>query len=118
MADTDVIKTFDKPLTILRLDKTTGEKKINWIQTLDGEIRAEVYLIFNWQKDLAVILTCKVLLFEGTTVSTTDLDGQAFQTHIIQKDWPKEIKIFVRNDDEDDDDHIDLTLNVKNLRQA
>ena len=51
-------------------------------------------------------------------MSTTDLDGQAFQTHIIQKDSTKEIKIFVRNDDEDDDDHIDLTLNVKNLRQA
>lgn len=116
--DTDVIKTFDKPLTIVRLDKSTGEQKINWIQTLDGEIRAEVYLTFNWQKDLSVKLTCNVLLFEGTTVSTTDLDGQAFQTHVIPKDSTKEIKIFVRNDDEDDDDHIDLTLNVKNLRQA
>jgi hypothetical protein len=89
-----------------------------WAEKMGGEVRAELYFRLNWQMDSSIRIDCNLKLFEGTSEDTSDLDGEKNGTWFVPKDAENfEIKMFVSNTDEDDDDHCDLTLRISNRRQ-
>lgn len=112
--DSDEFETRSKLFGTIRLDDRAKHAETYWEERMGGEIRVEVRLKLDWKTDLSVSVWCNVKLYEGTSESTSDLDGEKTETHNILKDSTKEIKIFVRNDDENDDDHVDLSLIIAN----
>jgi hypothetical protein len=89
----------------------------SWIERMGGEIRVEVYLKLDWKLDSSVDVWYNVILFEGASESTTDPDGRRTGTVNVVKDTTFDLHIFVRNDDEDDDDHADISLLISNDRR-
>jgi hypothetical protein len=87
-----------------------------WTRKMGGEIRVEAQFDFFWKPDLSVDVAYNVKLFEGTSEDTGDLDGQRGGVVTLLKDQANvPLNIFVRNDDEDDDDYVDLKLLLSNL---
>jgi hypothetical protein len=115
----DEFATRTKLFRVFRVGAFYTHEEDGWTEKMGGEVRAELSLRIDWQLvDSSVNVTCNLKLFEGTSEDTNDLDGEATQTFNIQKDViDQECKMFVRNDDEDDDDHVDLVLKISNRRQ-
>ena len=55
-------------------------------------------------------------LYEGTTEDTDDLDGQQSGSFTLKEgeETVAPVRVLVKNTDDDDDDHLDLTFTVKN----
>jgi hypothetical protein len=115
----DEFATRTKLFPVFRIGAFYTHREDGWTEKMGGEVRAELSLRLDWQLvDSSVNVTCNLKLFEGASEDTGDLDGEATQTFNIQKDAiDQECKMFVRNDDEDDDDHVDLVLKISNRRQ-
>lgn len=115
----DVFATRTKLLQVFRVGAFYTHEEGGWREKMGGEVRAELGLRIDWQMvDSSVKVTCNLKLFEGTSEDTDDLDGEATRTFNIQKDViDQECKMFVRNNDENDDDHVDLILKISNRRQ-
>ncbi|KAK5651941.1 hypothetical protein OQA88_11483 [Cercophora sp. LCS_1] len=87
-------------------------RQVSYSASAGGEIRVEVLLTLTLRpSDLGVQVNYVVKLFEGTSESTNDLDGQIQGSQIVGKDKVVDIKARVRNTDEGGD-WADLTLNV------
>ena len=80
-----------------------------------GEIRVEVLLTLTLRpNDLSVVVSYLIKLFEGTSESTNDLDGQVEGSGVVGKDRTVEIRAKrVKNDDEGGD-WADVIMNVVN----
>jgi hypothetical protein len=89
----------------------------SWTERMGGEIRVEVYLRLDWKINSSVDIWYDVKLFEGTSESTSDLDGERSGTVNVARDTTYDLRVFVKNDDEDDDDHVDLSLLISNSRR-
>lgn len=116
--DDDEYATRYNLFPVFRIGAFSTHAEGGWTEKMGGEVRAEVSIKLDWDmRDSSVNVWCNVKLFEGTSEDTGDLDGEKTEVHNIPKDTIQEIRIFVRNDDEDDDDHVDLSLIVSNNRQ-
>ena len=90
-----------------------------WTEKMGGEVRAELTMNLDWQMiDSSVNVFCTLKLFEGASEDSGDLDGEHSELFNIKKDViDQPCKMFVRNDDEDDDDHVEVILTISNRRQ-
>lgn len=80
-----------------------------------GEIRVEARFDCTWNADLSITVAYDVKLFEGTSEDTGDLDGQKGSVVVIAKDAKLvPLSVYVRNEAEDDDDYVRLTLQLTN----
>ena len=115
----DEFATRTKLFRVIRIGAFYTHDEDGWTEKMGGEVRAELSLNLDWQMaDSSVRVTCTLKLFEGTSEDTGDLDGQATQVFVISRgEIDKPCPMFVRNDDEDDDDHVDLMLKISNRRQ-
>lgn len=120
----DVLSRNDQTCTATPARKTVED----WDGSLDiaspaayyelrcgGEVRAEIRLHHNLYKDANlknhVTVTMNVKLYEGTSSSTTDLDGQASHSIEIPLNGSGWIRIKVVNGESRSDDYVDTTLN-------
>jgi hypothetical protein len=115
----DEFATRTRLFRLFRIGAFYTHEEDGWTEKMGGEVRAELSIKLDWQMiDSSVNVACTLKLFEGTSEETGDLDGEGFQIFNIKKDViDQECRMFVRNDDEDDDDHVDLTLKISNRRQ-
>jgi hypothetical protein len=89
---------------------------VEWTRKMGGEIRVVVRFDYFWKPNLSVDLAYNVKLYEGASENTDDLDGERGGVLTIAKDAQNvPLDVFVRNDDEDDDDYVSLNLLVANL---
>jgi hypothetical protein len=115
----DEFATRTRLFRLFRIGAFYTHDEDGWTEKMGGEVRAELSIKLDWQMiDSSVNVACNLKLFEGTSEETGDLDGEHAETFNIKKDViDQECRMFVRNDDEDDDDHVDLTLKISNRRQ-
>jgi hypothetical protein len=114
----DEFATRTKLFRLYRIGAFFTHEEDGWTEKMGGEVRAELSMKLDWQMDLSVHVFCTLKLFEGTSEDTSDLDGEKSQLFVIEKDAiDKPCTMFVRNDDEDDDDHVNLVLKISNRRQ-
>lgn len=114
----DEFETRTRLFRVFRIGAFFTHEEDGWTEKMGGEVRAELTMRLDWQMDLSVHVFCTLKLFEGTSEDTSDLDGQNSQLFIIERDViDKPCAMFVRNDDEDDDDHVNLVLRISNRRQ-
>ncbi|MEQ1512188.1 MAG: hypothetical protein ABL934_05850 [Lysobacteraceae bacterium] len=115
----DEFKTFSKLFTPLyRIGAFATFADGWWVEKMGGEIRGALYYRMDWQPDSSIRLFCHLMLYEGTSEDTDDLDGERKQTFTIPKDAVNfEVRMKVTNTDEGDDDYVDLLLHVTNRRQ-
>lgn len=70
----------------------------------------------TWNADLSISVACGVKLYEGTSEDTNDLDGERGDIVQVPRDAVNvPMPIFVRNDQEDDDDHVQLDAFISNF---
>lgn len=115
----DEFVTFTNPFRLYRVGAFYTHEEAGWTEKMGGEIRIELNMRIDWQMhDSSVNVSCHLKLFEGASENTNDLDGQKTEVFNIPKDViDKTCTMFVRNDDENDDDHVELILKISNRRQ-
>lgn len=92
---------------------------LTWTEKFGGEIRVEARFYLSLRQDLSVDVLYDVMLFEGTSEDTGDLDGRKLTTTPINilKDQTGTVTVEVKNEDEGDDDRTKINLTIKNKRQ-
>lgn len=90
----------------------------SWTEAMGGEICVEVYLKLDWKVDSSVDISYNVKLFEGTSEDTHDLDGEKSGVVNVLKGTTHDLRVFVSNTEEDDDDPVELSMLVSNDRRA
>ncbi|MES5949608.1 MULTISPECIES: hypothetical protein [Bacillus cereus group] len=118
--DSDV--STDRPLgsitnpKVIPLSLTTPFHTFTWTEKFGGEIRVEARFDLILKSDLSVDITYDVLLFEGASEDTGDLDGR--KTITIPINVPvngnKIIDFTVNNDKEGSDDKAIIHLDIFN----
>ncbi|KAK4655067.1 hypothetical protein QC762_405015 [Podospora pseudocomata] len=94
--------------------KTGYTQKVTYEARVGGEIRVEVHLTLTLRpSDLSVLVNYQMLLFEGTSTSTKDLDGKIEGSRRVFKNTDGMIKNTVHNTDEGGD-RAGLELKVVN----
>jgi len=90
-------------------------RQVTFAGRAGGEIRVEVLLTLTLRpNDLSVVVSYLIKLFEGTSESTNDLDGQVEGSGVVGKDRTVEIRAKrVKNDDEGGD-WADVIMSVVN----
>ncbi len=83
------------------------------VGTAGGEMRVEVVADAAVRPDGSVRVGVNVKLYEGTSVTTDDLDGERSTTQVVPRDQTVQIPIHIRNDDEGDD-FADISLVISN----
>jgi hypothetical protein len=92
------------------------QESVTWTRKMGGEIRVEARFDIFWKPDLSVEVAYNVKLYEGTSEDTGDLDGERGGVMSVFKDHENiQLNVFLRNEDEDDDDYVDLKLFVSNI---
>lgn len=100
----------------VRLNPLDRRKSAPYVRKWGGEIRVEATFDLTWNADLSVTVVARVKLFEGASESTEDLDGEGGGVVTVARDaLDVPLDIFVRNDDEDDDDHVALGVLISNV---
>ncbi|KAK4201147.1 hypothetical protein QBC40DRAFT_324910 [Triangularia verruculosa] len=92
--------------------KTGYTQKVSYEAKVGGEIRVEVHVTLTLRpSDLSVLVNYQMLLFEGTSENTKDLDGKIEGSRRIFKNTDGLIKNTVHNTDEGGDRaSLDLTV--------
>jgi PKD repeat protein len=81
-----------------------------------GEVRAEYTIVLRLLVNNTVDVEVRCLLYEGTSETTSDLDGQGVLTFQVPIDQTGASVLTVTNTEENDDDRAELTITVKNSR--
>jgi hypothetical protein len=103
-------------VTPVRLGPLNRQQSVPYVRKWGGEIRVEVRFDLTWNADLSVTVVSNVKLFEGTSEDTNDLDGEGGDIVTVGKDASNvPMHVYVRNDDEDDDDHVILDILISNF---
>lgn len=103
-------------VTPVRLGPLNRRQSAPYVRKWGGEIRVEVSFDLTWNADLSVTVVSRVKLFEGTCEDTDDLDGEGGDIVTVGKDAANvPMHVYVRNDDEDDDDHVILDVLISNF---
>jgi hypothetical protein len=87
------------------------------IEKMGGEVRVELHLSVDWNLDLSVTVSHTVLLFEGSSEDTDDLDGQASGEDKVAKDATFTNIIPVQNEGVGGGDMTIVTLTMTNAKQ-
>lgn len=99
----DYTRSHTLPAIILGT-KTGYTQKTSFKAEVGGEIRVEVHLTLTLRpSDLSVLVSYTVLLFEGTSTKTKDLDGKIEGSRRFFKNDDGHIKNTVHNTDEGGD---------------
>jgi len=100
----------------VRLGPLNRTQSVPYVRKWGGEIRVEVRFDLTWNADLSVTVVSNVTLYEGTSEDTDDKDGTGGNIATVAKDASNvPSQVFVRNDDEDEDDHVTLDLLISNF---
>jgi hypothetical protein len=100
----------------VRLNPLERRKSASYVRKWGGEIRVVATFDLTWNADLSVTVVARVKLFEGASESTEDLDGEGGGVVTVARDaLDVRLDIFVRNDYEDDDDHVALGVLISNV---
>ncbi|KAM7196578.1 hypothetical protein V8F33_006077 [Rhypophila sp. PSN 637] len=111
----DYTRSHNLPPVIIGT-KTGYTQKVSYKAEVGGEIRVEVYLTLTLRpSDLSVLVDYQVLLFEGTSTKTKDLDGKIEGSRRFYKDTDGHVKNTVHNTDEGGD-RAALDLRVVNAK--
>jgi len=103
------------------LPYTIGEPASNhatlaWTEGMGGEVRIEVTCTMTYLlASDAVRFNCNAKLYEGTSESSNDLDGQVNVVKTVGRNRNEDIEIKVRNTDEGGD-HAEIRLHVTNRK--
>lgn len=109
---------LDEPfgITPVRLGPLNRMQSVPYVRKWGGEIRVEVRFDLTWNPDLSVTVVSNVTLYEGVSDDTDDKDGTGGNIATVVKDASNvPSQVFVRNDDEDEDDHVTLNILISNL---
>jgi hypothetical protein len=98
-----VILTNDMPQNLLSFQNRWG-----------GECRAEFNTLIQRMTNGSVRIYGELKLFEGTSENTNDLDGVTAIDFICPKSSTLPWEVFVRNNDENDDDWAKVKMLVSN----
>lgn len=98
---------------LLLLDKSNKTDQLFFVGKCGGEVRIELTIKFKQNPSGSITINESAKLFEGTSTSTTDLDGRASKSMVVAKNQSKTLKFRVRNTDEGGD-YADMTLVVTN----
>ncbi|KAK0744492.1 hypothetical protein B0T21DRAFT_398974 [Apiosordaria backusii] len=102
------------PPPVILGTKTGYTQKVKYEAKVGGEIRVEVHLTLTLRpSDLSVLVDYQLLLFEGASTSTKDLDGKIEGSRRVFKNQEGFIKNTVHNTDEGGD-RASLDLKVVN----
>jgi hypothetical protein len=100
--------------TLLLGSPGSSHGEIAWKEGMGGEVRIEVYLTITLlPSNQAIRVNYNVKLFEGTSESSDDLDGEENGVTTISADRDGEIKVRVRNTDEGGD-YADVVISIVN----
>lgn len=111
----DYTRSHNLPPVIIGT-KTGYTQKVSYKAEVGKEIRVEVHLTLTLRpSDLSVLVSYQVLLFEGKSTKTKDLDGKIEGTRRIFKNTDGNIKETVHNTDEGGD-RASLDLRVVNAQ--
>jgi hypothetical protein len=88
--------------------------EIEWIRTCGGEIRAELHMQGQVLSNNYLFVFGTVLFFEGTSTSTSDLDGSKSFTLYVAPGTSSPLNLTVWNTDEGDCDCAWYKLRVGN----
>jgi hypothetical protein len=87
------------------------------VEKMGGEVRIELHLSVDWNLDLSVKVSYTVLLFEGTSEDTGDLDAQRSGEYIIPKDGTVADAIFKESDEFSSADSVNISITMTNSKQ-
>jgi hypothetical protein len=100
----------------IHLGPDARQASVPYTRKWGGEIRVEATFNLTWNADLSITVACNVKLYEGTSEDTNDLDGEQGDIVPVPRDAENvPMPIFVRNDQEDDDDHVQLDVLISNF---
>jgi hypothetical protein len=102
------------PLEAVVTNESPGEVLPGFVGRAGGEVRVEVKLTALARNSGDVTVTGKVLLFEGTSTETNDLDGQVDVNITVPRDQIRSYSVQVVNQAEGGD-HAELLLNFSNF---
>ena len=80
-----------------------------------GEVRGELDLVARLTTNNRVRITMNIALYEGTTESTQDLDGERTYTFSVNPGGSVTVDRTVYNEEEDDEDFVRVYLTASNL---
>lgn len=102
----------------LLLDKWNTPGQVSpIIHSTGGEVRGELYLKGEWRHDLSVRIFVDILLYEGTSEDTTDLDNEYHSHFDLTKNHTQWEERILFNADESDNDFIHVYFTAKNKVQ-
>lgn len=96
-----------------RWDSWDPQGVMQLVGTCGGEIRVELNATAAVRPDGGVRLSVEVKLFEGTSETTSDLDGVRTWTGVVGAGQIIQVPVRINNDDEGDD-FADISLTISN----
>ena len=98
---------------IFLLEKTKKTNQLFFIGKCGGEVRVELTINFTQKSNGAITVYERAKLFEGSSTSSTDLDGTASKAITIAPNTTKTVNFKVRNTDEGGD-YANISLTIRN----
>lgn len=80
-----------------------------------GEVRGELFLTAQLLSEGRIRVSGDLNLFEGTSESTSDLDGSRNYAFIVRKDQTVTKDLIVYNEDEGSGDYTKVVMTIKNV---
>ena len=108
--ETEVIPISDSAL----LDDDQVEEVLEVIEGVGGEVRGELEVRAALRSKGRIRVWVDLLLFEGTSEATSDLDGERHSTFLLQPGQSVSKTMTASNTAENDDDYVKVKLTFKN----
>jgi hypothetical protein len=103
---------FSKSTT---LDDDQLEELMEVIEGVGGEVRGELTINAQLLSGNRIRVWVDIWLYEGTSESTSDLDGERHSNFIVREGQTVNKTYMVYNTDEGDDDFVRVVFTCKNL---
>jgi hypothetical protein len=102
----------------ITLDDDQLEEAVEIVEGTGGEVRGELIINAQLLNNNRIRVSVGIWLYEGTSESTSDLDGERHSSFIVRKGQIVSKTYMVYNTDEGDDDFVRVTMTCKNLPVA
>ena len=96
------------------LDDSQVEEVLEVIEGVGGEVRGELLVRAALRSGGRIRVWVDLLLYEGTSEATSDLDGDKHSTFLLQKDQSVNKTMIASNTAEGDDDYAKVKLTFRN----
>ena len=96
------------------LDDDQVEEVLEVVEGVGGEVRGELLVRGVLRSENRIRVWVDLLLYEGTSEATSDLDGERHSTFLLRKGESVSKTMTAWNTNEDDDDYARVKLTFKN----